>query len=380
MTSPKFIALCGSSRFMKVFNTVAAALSNQGSVVLTPLFISKRQLTPVVAQRLAQLHRHKIDIADEVLIIDVDGYIGNRTRREIVYAQAHHKRIRFYSQIPAQAGAPLNAAIVIQLRNKLTQSPLTLTDSQVTYLLDHLGDLNPQIRDDLGATLLSRGFAEQVLTPAQRHKIVQFLLQRRSLFQDIDFPGTNAVFTRTFTALLTAEVLDSDREHPWLAPIAQQRFIEDALTYLDREQDTRGYVPHKGWAHGIAHGSDLLGAAWQHPQFSPQQSVQALQLLRHVIRRQTRPFQFDEEPRLAHPLILALASHHLSDSTLTTWLQGTDEILWQHFSFDDLAADARLHNWLSLLHHLYFWLPVTDPNRGVIETLSRSYYRQYGYY
>jgi hypothetical protein len=46
-------------------------------------------------QRLDELHLHKIDLADEILVLNIGGYLGDSTRREIKYAQGAGKRIRF---------------------------------------------------------------------------------------------------------------------------------------------------------------------------------------------------------------------------------------------------------------------------------------------
>jgi len=52
----------------------------------------------VVKARLDVLHLAKIDMADEVLVLDEDGYIGESTRREIEYAKSKGKRVRYYSR------------------------------------------------------------------------------------------------------------------------------------------------------------------------------------------------------------------------------------------------------------------------------------------
>ncbi|CAM4044475.1 hypothetical protein [Deinococcus frigens] len=44
---------------------------------------------------LAELHRHKIDLADEILVINVGGYFGESTRAEIAYARQASKRVRW---------------------------------------------------------------------------------------------------------------------------------------------------------------------------------------------------------------------------------------------------------------------------------------------
>lgn len=48
---------------------------------------------------LADLHRHKIDLADEILVINVDGYIGEATQDEIQYAESRGKQIRYWEKM-----------------------------------------------------------------------------------------------------------------------------------------------------------------------------------------------------------------------------------------------------------------------------------------
>lgn len=265
------------------------------------------------------------------------------------------------------------------LQTLLNKPDLHFTDIQVTTLLNHVGDLDPDIRDSLVYTLFCRGFEEHAFTPQQRQQIIQLLLQEHWLFKAIDQPTNDFVFLRTFTALLTTEILLSDAESGWLSQTERQQFFNDALTYLSAEHDQRGFVEDKGWAHGIAHGSDLLGAAWQHPEFPNQLSEAALTELQGVLTRQTQPFIADEEPRLAQPLLLALQHNKLTDSDLSDWLRTTNQLLWHPTTKPNSAMNVSLHNWISLIHHLYFWLSDTNVNRQVITDLSNYYYRQNGY-
>ena len=54
-------------------------------------------------QKLAQLHFHKIDLADEILVVNVDGYVGKSTTREIQYALQKGKNIRWLEPEHMQA-------------------------------------------------------------------------------------------------------------------------------------------------------------------------------------------------------------------------------------------------------------------------------------
>ena len=50
-------------------------------------------------QMLDDMHKRKIDMADEIYVINVGGYIGDSTRSEIQYAEEHGKTVRYYQDI-----------------------------------------------------------------------------------------------------------------------------------------------------------------------------------------------------------------------------------------------------------------------------------------
>ena len=50
---------------------------------------------PGTKEMLDDMHLRKIDMADEIFVINVDGYIGESTRREIAYAEKTGKKINY---------------------------------------------------------------------------------------------------------------------------------------------------------------------------------------------------------------------------------------------------------------------------------------------
>ncbi len=56
---------------------------------------AEQDLKSEVKEKLDELHLRKIDLADEVFILNVDGYIGKSTKREMEYAKQSGKKIRF---------------------------------------------------------------------------------------------------------------------------------------------------------------------------------------------------------------------------------------------------------------------------------------------
>ena len=47
----------------------------------------------------ASMHKRKIDMADEIFVINVCGYIGSSTKSEIEYAEATGKLVRYLEEV-----------------------------------------------------------------------------------------------------------------------------------------------------------------------------------------------------------------------------------------------------------------------------------------
>jgi multidrug resistance efflux pump len=105
MQRPTIVCLCGSTRFSEAFREANLRETLAGRIVLTigcdmrsdaELFADKSEAELAeIKARLDELHLRKIDLADEVLILNVGGYVGESTRRELEYARAQQKRIRW---------------------------------------------------------------------------------------------------------------------------------------------------------------------------------------------------------------------------------------------------------------------------------------------
>jgi hypothetical protein len=97
---PTVVCLCGSTRFMKEFIEATRRETLAGRIVLSVGLFGHAEgidMGGPVKAMLDELHLRKIDLADEVLVIDVDGYVGDSTRREVAYARAAGKPVRFLS-------------------------------------------------------------------------------------------------------------------------------------------------------------------------------------------------------------------------------------------------------------------------------------------
>lgn len=98
---PTIVCLCGSTRFGEAYQEMNLRETLAGNIVLSIGINTKSDDDLIKAgwkidkEALDTLHLHKIDLADEVLILNVGGYIGESTRREVEYAQLKNKRVRW---------------------------------------------------------------------------------------------------------------------------------------------------------------------------------------------------------------------------------------------------------------------------------------------
>lgn len=95
----KVVTLCGSTRFKDQFFEVQKKLTLEGYIVISVGLFGHsgddEVWTEGVKETLDKMHLSKIDMADEIFVINVDGYIGESTKREIAYAESKGKKINF---------------------------------------------------------------------------------------------------------------------------------------------------------------------------------------------------------------------------------------------------------------------------------------------
>lgn len=106
----KVVTLCGSTRFKEQFMKAQKDLTLKGFIVISVgLFghsgdeevwenMDEGTLTKT-KEMLDDMHKRKIDMADEIFVINAHGYIGDSTKSEIEYAKEHGKIINYLENI-----------------------------------------------------------------------------------------------------------------------------------------------------------------------------------------------------------------------------------------------------------------------------------------
>lgn len=97
----KIITLCGSIKFKDEFIKIQEKLTLEGNIILTPNFfnnIKKEDINEDFKKMLDKMHKQKIDMSDEIFVINVGGYIGESTRSEIEYAKIKGKKVSYLEE------------------------------------------------------------------------------------------------------------------------------------------------------------------------------------------------------------------------------------------------------------------------------------------
>ena len=107
---PVIVCLCGSTRFWREFQRAGLSETLAGRIVLSIGAASgtddghfgnlPRAEYERIKAMLDELHLRKVELSDEVLILNVGGYMGESTRRELDHAQRLGKPVRFLEPPP----------------------------------------------------------------------------------------------------------------------------------------------------------------------------------------------------------------------------------------------------------------------------------------
>lgn len=121
---PKIVVLCGSSRFVEIMAVCAWFIERDEKAItmglhLLPGWYCRERIPSHLAEHegvaadMDALHLRKIDLADEIFVVNVNDYIGSSTTNEVNYAIGHGKNIRWFTHddIGVKCQALIDAAL-----------------------------------------------------------------------------------------------------------------------------------------------------------------------------------------------------------------------------------------------------------------------------
>jgi len=127
----KIITLCGSTKFKEEFLREQKRLTLEGNIVISVGLFGHSGDDEVwledTKNMLDEMHKRKIDLADEIFVINVDGYIGSSTKQEIDYAIKTNKIVKYLEK-------PINPEQLEAVKEILLYAGISVSDEQLNQI------------------------------------------------------------------------------------------------------------------------------------------------------------------------------------------------------------------------------------------------------
>lgn len=246
-------------------------------------------------------------------------------------------------------------------------------DDIVERILENIGSIDPELRDNLIFNTLGKFISEDYLDGKQMEYITLVCLD--NLFLGIDEINSDLVFTRSFSSLIIGLLLQKDRKKQFLQDEIVLKVINKSKEYLNLEKDIRGYVEVKGWAHSIAYGADLLTETVRHPRFNNELSAEYLETIKHCLFKEgatKTPFIDEEEERLIF-VLEALIDKGLTKFIINTWILEISNTLNELKNKQGYSSQFfwKRSNVINFLKGVYFRLLYKNKYPELMDTIAK---------
>jgi len=240
----------------------------------------------------------------------------------------------------------------------------------VKLMLEYIGDPQPKLRDDLIYSTFYKWVNEkQWFSDAELRELLLILLDEQHLFYHIGSKEDQAVFTRTFSVLIVALILQRHREQAFLASAEFTNVKEALIRYYEEEQDLRGFMPEEGWAHAAAHGADALDELVLCSESDAAIREEVLAVIQRMLYNDQHIFSDEEDERIATIVATMIDHHLLPQQSIVDWIRNLEQCGGWPRSRGQYVARVNTKNFV---RSLYFRLLPLKNNPAMVEALLKA--------
>ncbi|MFC4409700.1 DUF2785 domain-containing protein [Chungangia koreensis] len=245
-----------------------------------------------------------------------------------------------------------------ELEGFLQKEPIHNLSDLLTGMAENIGSTDPYLRDQLIYRSYYHLIFDGHLKEQELHQLMKTMLEEDFFHHRLGEQNTDSVFRRSFSALVIALLIEYDFIHHVFEQGEIENAADQAIHYMMNEQDYRGYVDDKGWAHAVAHCADVLDAMAKHPMFT---NIERLLTAIEVPLFSRHAFTDDEEERLAIP-VLSLLMYKQAEVEISSWLSRLIDRTERHLQEQRGAIESYRVQYTikNFLKALYFSLKFKD--------------------
>jgi hypothetical protein len=186
-------------------------------------------------------------------------------------------------------------------------------------LFSYIGSTDPELRDTIGLEAFYNWLTQGLYSTKDLEGYIARLTA--NLKKGIGEINDDSVFLRSFSALWLSLIVQKDNETQVLERGEIERVLEAALAYFTAEIDLRGYVQIKGYAHAIAHASDLFYALANSKYLSTSAHIRILDCIANKLRNGAGGvYLYNEDGRIARAIQGIFVLNTLTVEQIKEWL------------------------------------------------------------
>jgi hypothetical protein len=236
-------------------------------------------------------------------------------------------------------------------------------------MLENIGSIDPELRDELILELLFNMIVESHLTDEEIKNLLELLLSEKHLFYNIGKIEDDSVFNRAFTLLITEAILHrhNQNEENLFTEEEIKRICTEVIRYSRQEKDVRGYVEIKGWAHSTGHTGDVLNAIAQCAEIKKPELIAILEAIKDKVCINYYAYINNEDERLICAVMEIIKKEILNDEEFINWIKSFENIEKTGKYPEDHNLISNHKNFLSAL---YFRLKRRNEKPTFMDTIE----------
>lgn len=188
-------------------------------------------------------------------------------------------------------------------------------------LLQYIGDPQPELRDNLIYPMFYMWIKEENrFSEEELRSLLSVLTDNNHLFYHIGSEEDQSVFTRTFSALPIALIVQRHRQNPFFTQVEIEQLLHTMLRYYKEEKDLRGYLSEGGWAHSASHGADVLAELVQCKECSAVMLGEILVAISEKLDNGRHIFSDEDDERLVNIVDAIIDNELLPHQEIADWI------------------------------------------------------------
>ncbi|EDO1252657.1 DUF2785 domain-containing protein [Listeria monocytogenes] len=220
---------------------------------------------------------------------------------------------------------------ILKQNNYILPKDPDASNEIIDTMLSYLSSVDSELRDNIAYNIFFEWLVGQDnLTTDQKRRIYNYAVNKNNLLFKINIIDSDAVFQRSFLALIIALLLENNKVHNFLTNNEIRKTMNLLIELLEKEKNTHSFIKEKGWAHCIAHTADALDELIYQRTISEIDVKKIMTAITFFYKTNLNILTGEEDERLSNILITALFEQKINIEEVKNWLNSLSEAIPNH--------------------------------------------------